>query len=377
MQAIDALRLVVQGQAGHYHRDVGLGREPRVELFAHGLRGSRVQMLPMADTAAAAGYAVITIDAPLHGIRPEDETFAALYIENTPFADVANERTFDADYIDNATGAPGPDGITDPSGIHITNLASLVTTRDNWRQAQADWSILAVSVPSISIDGDALPDLDGSNIQFAALSGASVLGPAFVATEPMVTNAFLSVPMGGVARGLEASPTYGPAIRAGLKAAAGIEPGMAEYELFLTAWQTLVDSADPINWAGEAARFNNIVVHEVIGDTDVPNFVFPLSGTEPMIAAMGLTSYSSTQVNPGGVDLVGRFVPPAVHGSLLDPTASPAATIEMQKQLASFLVSNGTAVVVEDPSVMVPVPAAEKDETASPKDTPKLGLEMD
>ena len=48
----------------------------------------------ISDAAAAAGYAVITIDAPLHGIRPEDETFAALYIENTPFADVANERTF-------------------------------------------------------------------------------------------------------------------------------------------------------------------------------------------------------------------------------------------------------------------------------------------
>ncbi|MEJ2385506.1 MAG: hypothetical protein P8Y54_14175, partial [Xanthomonadales bacterium] len=286
MQTVPVLMSVPNAASGQEKPAAGWP----VVLFGHGLGGNRAQMLFMADTAASQGYAVIAIDAPLHGIRPEDNYLTPLYIETTPFADVANERTFDVDYIDNATGAPVPDGITDPSGKHIINLASLVTTRDNWRQLQADLSILAVSVPSISIDGDALPDLDGSNIQYAAISGGSVLGTAFVAAEPLITNAFLSVPMGGVARGLEASPFYGPAIRAGLKAAAGIEPGMADYELFFLAWQTLIDSADPINWSRELASFNNVLLHEVIGDTVTPNFVptAPLSGTEPMIRALGL-----------------------------------------------------------------------------------------
>ena len=138
----------------------------------------------------------------------------------------------------------------------------------------------------------------------------------------------------------------------------GLEPGTAQYELFFTATQTVIDSGDPINWSAEAARLNNIVLHEVIGDTVVPNFVptAPLSGTEPMIATMGLKSYSAIQVDPAGVHAAGRFVPPASHGSLLDPTDDPAVTVEMQKQMASFIASGGTAVVVEDAATMVPIP---------------------
>lgn len=344
-----------------------------VVLFGHSLQGNRAQMLAMADTAAAAGYAVIALDAPMHGIQPEDPTLGQLHISNTPFADVANERTFDVDYVNNETGAPGPDGVTDASGTHFINPLSLLTTRDNMRQAQVDFSVLAKSVPMISYDGDALPDLDGSTIQYVSLSIGSVLGTAFVATEPMVNSAFLSTPMGGLARGLEASATVGPRLRAGL-AAAGLEPGTTDYELFFTVFQTVIESADPINWSAEAAQFNNIVLHEVMGDTVFPNYVLtaPLSGTEPMIATMGLTPYSSTQMNPNGVDLAGRFVPPASHGSLLDPATSPAATVEMQKQLASFLATRGTTVVVQDAATMAPAaePGAEQSVAPQKSTTP-------
>jgi hypothetical protein len=65
--------------------------------------------------------------------------------------------------------------------------------------------------------------------------------------------------------------------------------------------------------------------------------------------------------NPAGADAAGRFLPPASHGSLLDPAASAAATVEMQKQMASFVASRGRAVVVENAATMEPVagPAAE------------------
>lgn len=360
MQTVPLLMTVPNATSGHSRPAAGWP----VVIFGHGLGGSRVHMLAVADAAAAVGYAVIAIDFPLHGIVPAlDPAFAPLYIGNTPFAGIANERTFDLDLIDNSTGAPGPDGITDPSGAHIINLSSMLTSRDNARQSQADLSVLAVTIPSISYDGDKLPDFDGSTIQYAALSNGSIQGTPFLAVEPTVTNAFLSVPMGGIVRGLEASPTFGPPIRAGLGAAAGLQPGTAEYELFFTVFQTVFDSADPINWAAETSRFNHIVLHEVIGDQVVPNFVptAPLSGTEPMIRVMGLQSYSSTQSDPGGLNLVGRFVPPASHGSLISPATSPAATAEMQKQMVSFIASLGTTVVVEDTSTMVPVavPAAQ------------------
>jgi hypothetical protein len=236
----------------------------------------------------------------------------------------------------------------------------MLTSRDNGRQAQVDLSVLAVTLPTLDINGDSLPDLDASTTKYAGISMGAIMGTPFTAVEPMVTTSFLSVPAGGLARALEASPTFGPSIRAGL-AALGVLPGTADFESFFTVFQTVVDSMDPINWAAEAARLKNIVVHEVIGDTVLPNFVptAPLSGTEPLMATMGLTSYSATLANPAGIDGAGRFVPPASHGSLLVPDSSPAATVEMHKQMASFIASMGTAVVVEDAATMLPVPEPE------------------
>ena len=367
-QTVPLLMTVPNEASGHVKPAAGWP----VVIFGHGLGRQRSDMLRIADTAAAAGFAVMAADGPMHGIRPEDEDLALLYVENTPWADVANERTFDVDYSNNETGALEPDGITDVSGRWFINLISLLTQRDNYRQTQADFSVMAVTVPSISIDGDALPDLDGSNIQYVSISGGSVLGQPFIATEPMVNNAFMSVGGGGIARLLDGSATLGPGLIHPQLEAAGLERGSTDYELYLLAWQTVVDSADPINWAQETVLFNNVVVHEVIGDLVVPNSVplAPLSGTEPMIAVMGLKSYSSTQTDPKGVDLAGRFPPPASHGSLIDPSTSPAATVEMQKQMASFLLSKGTAVVVEDAATMVPVSAEGKVELNQPEKAP-------
>ncbi|MDX1556924.1 MAG: hypothetical protein R3212_12910, partial [Xanthomonadales bacterium] len=279
------------------------------------------------------------------------------YIENTPFAPIANERTFDVDYVNNQTGAPGPDGVVDRSGTHIINLQSLLTTRDNARQMNVDLSVLAVTIPFIDIDGDGLPDFDGSNVHYAGVSMGAILGTPFVAVEPTLSSAFLSVGMGGIARGLNGSQAFGPGIRAGL-AGAGIVEGTADFELFFTLWQTIGDAADPINWGAEAARNHPVLFHEVIGDTVVPNFVptAPLSGTEPLLRVMGLASYSTTQSDPNGLRLAGRFVPPASHGSLASPASSPEATIEMQGQMVSFLATRGEIVVVINESTMVPVP---------------------
>jgi hypothetical protein len=327
-----------------------------VVIFGHGLGGDRTNMLAAADTLASIGYAVIAMDTPLHGIVPAvTPSLAPFYIENTPFGAVANERTFDVDYVNNATGAPGPDGIADQSGTHIINLQSMLTSRDNGRQAQADLSVLAVTIPHISINGDSLPDFDAGNMAYAGISMGSIMGLPFVATESFIQRAFLSVPMGGLMRGLEASPTFGPRIRAGL-AAAGVLPGTPAFQQFLTIGQTVIGPMDPVNWGLEAATFKSIVLHEVIGDTVVPNAVptAPLSGTEPLIRSMGLEAYSSSRSGTGDLSLAGRFVPPASHSSLLSPAASPAATAEMQAQMASFIASKGTTVVVNNAATMVP-----------------------
>jgi pimeloyl-ACP methyl ester carboxylesterase len=331
-----------------------------VVIYGHGFTRNRLDSLAVADTLASIGYAVVAIDFPWHGVSPDAEpTQKGFWIEAHPiFGPVANERTFDADLVNNETNAFVPDGLIDASGITVipAGVGSMRTGRDLMRQGIADLSVVAVSLSSMDIDLDAKPDLDASNVAYVGHSWGGIHGPAFVAIEPIVTRAFLSAMGGGNARSWNASDTFGPVIESLLKNLAGIEPGSADYESFLTTWQTLLDSADGINWAVEAATNTPIMLHEVIGDTVVPNGVLtaPLSGTEPMIPVMGLKAYSTTQQSLDGLRSAGRFIPPATHGSLLSPLlGSPAATAEMQRQMASFIASFGGAILVTDESTMV------------------------
>lgn len=351
MQTVPVLLSVPNAGSGRTRPDTGWP----IVIYYHGITRNRSDMLAIADTMAAQGFAVIAIDQPLHGITPQDTALAPLYVENTPFGPIANERTFDADYVDNATGAPGPDGMVDSSGTHFINLQSLLTSRDNGRQAQTDLSVLAVTIPTLSIDGDMIPDFDSANINFVGQSLGAMQGTVFLAVEPTVSNGVLNVPGGGIAQLLNGSETFGPRIRAGL-AAAGVEPGTADFNAFLVVAQTAVDSADPINWGAITAETNTILGQEVIGDTVIPNAVpgAPLSGTEPLFAVMQLDAIDETTAG-AMLTVATRFsAPGANHGSLLDPTGSPAVTAEMQGEMASMVVSGGTTVVVGNPSVLVP-----------------------
>jgi pimeloyl-ACP methyl ester carboxylesterase len=320
-----------------------------VVIFQHGITGDRSQMLALADTMASQGFAVIAIDQPLHGIT---DTSSPLYIGNTPFAGAATERTFNLDLQNNETGAPGPDGNIDGSGAWFINLQSLLTSRDNNRQAQIDLSTLALNIPEMDLDADGITDFDGSNINFVGLSLGSINGTPFLAVEPTVNNGVLSVPGGGIANLLAGSQTFGPVIRAGLQGA-GVEPFSPDYFQFLGAAQTVLDSADPINWGSAAAATNSILLQQVAGDTVVPNAVegAPLSGTEPLIRIMELDAITQTTQDPMGIRGAVRLLQGG-HGSLLDPSVNPAVTAEMQGEAASMVASGGAAVVIGDPSLI-------------------------
>ena len=330
-----------------------------VVIFQHGITRNRSDALAISGTMAAQGFAVIAIDQPLHGIRAIDPGISGFYIENTPFGAIANERTFDLDLSNNTTGQVGaPDGIVDASGTYTINLASLLTSRDNLRQAVADLFTLAKTIPTMSVDGDATPDFDGSRVFFVGQSLGSIVGLNFVTLEPTVSTAVLSVPGGGIAQMLNGSATFGPRIRAGL-AASGIVAGTPTFDSFMGAAQQSVDSGDPINFAAASvASGDRILLHEVVGggsvlpDQVIPNSVpgAPLSGTEPLIRALGLntlTASSQAAAIRGAV----RFTA-GDHGSLLSPATSAAATVEMQTQMASMIVSNGQAVHIANTSVI-------------------------
>ncbi|MDP1697574.1 MAG: hypothetical protein Q8L45_07315 [Xanthomonadaceae bacterium] len=337
-------------------------------IFQHGITRNRSDGLAISATLASQGFAMVSIDQPLHGITPADTALAPFRVNNTPFfAAGVRERTFDVDFVNNATGAPEADGNPDASGTHSINLSSLLTSRDNTRQAIADLFVLRATVPNMSVDGDATGDFDNANVSFVGQSLGSMVGTGFVAFEPTVNVAVLSVPGGGIAQLLNGSPTFGPVIRAGL-AGNGVIAGTAAFDRFMGAAQQAVDSADPVNFAGFAAN-KRILLHEVVGggaltgggtslpDQVIPNAVAgaPLAGTEPLIRAFGFASITGTTANAAGVRGAVRFIQ-GNHGSILQPGAATAealaATVEMQGQMASFLVSGGTAVQVANPTVI-------------------------
>jgi hypothetical protein len=66
---------------------------------------------------------------------------------------------------------------------------------------------------------------------------------------------------------------------------------------------------------------------------------------------MGLQSISTTTVSETPLDAVVRYISGS-HGSLFDPSASVAATTEMQTQVATFFATNGTVVAVNNEAVV-------------------------
>ncbi|HVV96748.1 MAG TPA: hypothetical protein VHC92_06375 [Rhodanobacteraceae bacterium] len=325
-----------------------------IVIYQHGITRNRTDMFAVAGTLAAQGFAAVAIDLPLHGIT---DTSSPFYVGNTPFAALgAKERTFDLDFQDNSTGATGPDGAIDPSGSWFINLSSLLTSRDNLREGVADLFALAHAIPSMHVSAGT--DFDGSRIAFVGQSLGSIVGTMFVSLDPHVNTGVMSVPGGGIARLLDGSPTFGPRIRAGL-AAAGVEPGSADYDAFMSAAQTVIDSGDPINFNLPGAADKRFVMQEVIGGGDIlpdqviPNSVpgAPLSGTEPLIAAYGLAPISQTTQSADGIRGAVRLLQ-GEHGSLLDPTDFPLATAEMQGEMASMVASGGAAVQITYPSIV-------------------------
>lgn len=336
-----------------------------VVMFQHGVTRNRCDMLAISATMAQAGFAVIAIDQPLHGASPTSTTDACrpFHIGGTPFAQLgARERTFDVDLINNTTGAPGADGVIDGSGSHNINLQSLLTSRDNLRQAETDLSVVAVSIPSMDLDGNQVPDFDGSRINFVGQSLGSIAGTVFMALEPTVNLGVLSVPGGQIAYFLNGSPTFGPRIRAGISAGSGIpqtDPRFAAtLGQFLLITQTVIESSDPINYA-RLTTGERILLQEVVGggavlpDQVIPNTVAgaPLAGTEPLIAYMGLSTITSSTSNANGIRGAVRFIK-GDHGSLLSPAASAQATVEMQTEMATMLATGGTQVPITDTSVI-------------------------
>ena len=395
-----------------------------VVIFQHGITRNREDVLGVADGLAQAGFVVVSADLPLHGITNtsdplyHNQALAALGLQT-------GERTFDLDVQNNTNSAPGPDGVIDASGSHFINLASLITSRDNLREGEADLMTIASAVKNDGLvllipEGQTVVQqpiaINPARIYYFGHSLGAIVGSTLLGVDTDLHAAVLANPGGGIAKLIDASASIGPEISAGLLAA-GVAEGTDDfppnpqfpwptgtqpiYETFLNFAQTLVDPGDPVNYAAATSKAHAIDLIEVIGDTVVPNAapttcpstfdpftVFsaaellaacpqvlaadgktvlqdftinpgPLSGTNPLIATMGLQVVAPITPPVTTADVItGAQVDTAVqfaigtHGTVLSPagpggaTQFLAVTEEMQNEAAQFLASDGQCLPV-------------------------------
>jgi len=347
-----------------------------VVIFQHGITSSRAALLGIADALAKAGYVAVAIDLPLHGIKADDLTWGGLYQAN-------NERHFDLD-LDG-------DGVVDNSGDHYINLANLLVTRDNVQQSVADLFALHKAIASMDYDyadpsGDVGPDFGGKDVYFIGHSLGAIVGIPFFALDTTIKSAVLGMPGGALPKVLDGSAAFGQIIADGLRDH-GVIKGTADYEGFMLATQTVLDVADPINFAAQLSTDNRgILGYSVHNDLVVPNLVpdyvspagtvpAPLAGTYPLFQSMGLQRLdSNTSAMPlhawveFGENLDGSRVcsfggsapTQIIHATLLSPydqsnnlnAVTASVMTEMQAESVEFLASAGTSLVVNDTTYM-------------------------
>ncbi len=308
-----------------------------IVIFQHGITQNRTNLLALAQTYASICYASIAIDLPLHGIT--DKT--------NPLYMPGYERTFDLDFLNNAASEPGSDGEPDPSGSWYINLQNPAISRDNILQSTADLMALRSAFGKVaSLDG---VKFDPNRVYYVGHS-LGAMTPFPYLSKYNFRASLLANPGGGIAQLLNNSERFGPIIASAL-ANAGLQKGSAAYSRYMLLTQTIIDDADPINYAS-ALRHKKIFVYEVNRDRVIPNKVLgaPLSGTEPLLSQMNATNILKASIPLQPKVYVTKFLY-GDHSSLLDPVYHEI-TKEMHSEMASYLASDGKMVQIEDTTLL-------------------------
>jgi hypothetical protein len=266
----------------------------------------------------------------------------------------------------------------DESGSLFINLTNFLASRDNNRQGSVDMMNLRASLGAFDINGAAAGGtLNTNNVYFVGHSLGTINGSPFVAASnqnqinlsnspvaPKTTDdimaASLLTPGGGIVRLLENSPTFAPAILAGLNVAAGLEQGDANLETYFNVLQAALDTVDPINFSdNHISAGTGVLLSEIIGDTVIPNsagegetlgeaFIAPLAGTEPLAVTL----------NANAVTTAGSYALPAItrytEGTHGTPVSADNEDVfaEMVGQTIGMILSGGTGTTATDDSVI-------------------------
>lgn len=399
MPNAERLQAFYESQGGSFSAPMG-GWPATIAL--HGIGGGKEMSLAYAGAYAAKGVATIAIDMPLHGARGFDANGDGIYEVS------ASSPAYGA-VVQPDPMQPNP--FANGDILAFINIGSTLSVQANFRQAIMDHLGLRLALTGLAqglAQAGAPQIFDASKISLQGLSLGGIVGTA-VSTyantglvDPRsgteLPNAYATVgsslvaPSGGLAGSFAGSASFGPVLFENITATeafqalvdeantSGFEPGSAEYAAlvqavyaefiptFAFAVQTAVDAIDPINHGGMlAATGTPVHLVEVVGDgadnlgdQTLPNAVegFPLSGTEPLIASLGLDCVDATAAGSG----VTRFAK-GHHSSLVSPSEVPgvtdgfaaAATAEMQGQVSSYAASaaaGSASIVVGDSSLL-------------------------
>ncbi|MBL6975302.1 MAG: hypothetical protein ISR64_06170 [Deltaproteobacteria bacterium] len=227
----------------------GAGPFP-VVLFQHGLDGSRKEAVKFASELAQAGFAVVSLDAPLHGDHP-------VRIAGT----------------ENGTGFFSAD---------------VLAVRDNLRQAIldqyqmtrfiSDGGLNAFVRDQLVLAGAAPDPLDSATVHYVGESLGGIIGGASAAVNPELDRVALVTPAGHLMKVFMETPNEGfkqPLVDAldGL----GIQAGTPAFLQFVDFAQWALDRADPVNFgwiadAGGAALVEDrFLFIKALGDDFLPN----------------------------------------------------------------------------------------------------------
>lgn len=304
-----------------------------VVIYQHGLGGQRGDVFSIADTLCAAGFAVAALDIPYHGMRASFAIDRRHQYGATEGSDLYGDGGGDTVYLDYL-------GVVDGAGELVSFHPFY--TRDVLRQSVIDLMTLArvldeadLSTGVATLGGPAFAIADGP-IGFVGISLGGILGTVFVANEPTVGAAVLSVTGGYLARLVENSGSFGTRFLGILLPRLGTEyadvdwatePASARPEVAI--FQTLLDRGDSMSHARVlSARGVHVLMHMAEHDETVPNVA-----TESLAAAIGMPMIGAapvyTAIEPGTLPLTGNVMvgserytrglvtwSPATHGML-------------------------------------------------------------
>jgi Bacterial virulence factor lipase N-terminal len=159
-----------------------------VAIFGHGRNGDKNFSMRVAATMASRGIATLSINAVGHGFGPYSAQ-SVTQTDGTRVTFPAGGRSVDQ----NGDGAIGPSEGWTAAATH-----RIVGERDGNRQTVVDLMQLArVIQHGLDVDGDHVPDLDGSQIFYFGFSMGGIQGASLLAVDPTIAAGVLNSPGAG------------------------------------------------------------------------------------------------------------------------------------------------------------------------------------